>query len=190
MIAECVDSTPKDAAEALHDLGFPIVLCKGQSPLSTDWRTREYTLEAIDNEFRHFPDLNVGVVLGPRYGLIEIVTVGDERNTPHRDFYDLMEGVIPETPTFESRCACHRIFGWDKRFDSFDKSELLFKSVVVRIGVGGSGAFALVPPSVIDGVRGVWRQTIDDYDGGFARLSQCAVGRIIDADKSEFDITD
>lgn len=180
MIYECYNSDRQETALIHHGFGLPIVLCRGNSPINTDWRVRDYSPAEIEREFQECANLNVGLVLGPRYGLIEVFTLEGDGNQSHREFYDLMDGVFPETPTFESRYGCHRIFGWDQGLGSLGRAELKYKSVLIRIGAG-EGAFTLLPPSRIDGVRRKWRLTIGDYDGDIARLPDYAVDTIIAA---------
>jgi hypothetical protein len=137
----------------------------------------------IHHEFAEDPHLNLGLVLGPRYGLIEIAVVICDGRESHREYYELMNGECPETPSFESRHACHYIFAWDKRLGSLGLDQLRLKSTIIRLGAGESGAYTILPPSTVDGFERYWSLTIDDYDGGIGRLPNHAVEKIIAAAK-------
>ncbi|MFV2069453.1 MAG: bifunctional DNA primase/polymerase [Pirellulales bacterium] len=135
----------KQTALKLNELGLPITLCNGKAPIGT----REHDNESIIAEFRRNPNLNVGLQLGPRSGIIDIE--GDEDNS-ESDFRELFGGYdVPRTPMCKSRRGTHRLFAWDDRLNAIGKATVKYKSVEIRLGAGGKAAQSLVAPSETDG---------------------------------------
>jgi hypothetical protein len=132
-------------ALALHAVGMPIVLCKEDEPVTLQWRTCQYSKNAIRGEFDVWPDLNVAIVLGPQAGVVEISVkkVPDAK----RDCDDLFQQSLLLAPTFDSPYCHHYLFAWNQRLAVLDSDEIHYKKVLVKVGVGAQGAYALLPPS-------------------------------------------
>ncbi len=106
-------------AHKLHRMKLPITLCPpgSKKPLGegwTDsypgkaWPEKAWTLKEIDRAFRAYGNLNMGVMFGPRSGLIDI-----EQDSPEdrAAFAELFAGCPPPvTATFQSQRGTHRLF--------------------------------------------------------------------------------
>ena len=110
------------AARTYHDLGLPITLCQGKSPWQSDWPALEWTPRTIDAAYKLRPATNVGLVLGPRSGLVDFDCDGPEAE---QTLLDLFGGEIPETPTWRSRRGLHRLFQWHPALEQLGKNKLV-----------------------------------------------------------------
>src|SRR5262249_52080250 len=102
------------AAHSYHELGLPITICQGKTPWQTDWPDLNWTPAKIDSAYRFRPAANVGIVLGPRSGLVDFECDGADSEAT---LLELFGGDIPDAPTWRSRRGLHRLFRWHPTFD-------------------------------------------------------------------------
>lgn len=125
------------AAARLYDaFGLPITVCRGKAPRQTDWPNHEWTARTIDDTFRLYPASNVGLILGPRSGLVDF-----ECDSPEAEqtLLELFEGDIPETPTWQSTRGLHRLFKFHPALEQLGTNKL-------RVGGDGSQLDLLIGP--------------------------------------------
>ena len=151
-------SKPKNylhaAARTYHDLGLPITLCRGKAPWQHEWPTLSWTPRKIDATYRLQAAANVGLILGPRTGLVDFECDGAEAE---RTLLELFEGDIPETPTWRSRRGLHRLFRWHPALRHLGTSKFTIGSDGAKVDILiGPGAQTLLPPSWADGVQREW----------------------------------
>ena len=164
-----------------HEMELPITLCRGERPIAAHWPYHTYSTTEIERGFEHYPDLNVGLVLGHRSGLMEVVTRKGDGKRSEREFWELVDDEFPLTPTFTSRSGYHRLFELDERLASLEIREVNYKSISIRLGSPGSGANCLLPPSITQGVQREWLLHFDDCFGRFERLPYYAVDKVMAA---------
>ena len=143
--------------------GFPITLCRpGQKrPFSKSWPTKIWTAAEIAAEFAAQPDLNVGIVLGPRSGIIDLECDGPDGD---KELLDLFDGDFPVTPLWHSARGPHRLFTWHDDLAQIGKSSITLGSLEVRLGAGDRGAQSLLPPSLSNGWERKWKVSLADCD--------------------------
>jgi hypothetical protein len=140
------------AARTYHDMGLPITLCKGKAPFQADWPTLVWTPRTIDAVYQLNAAANVGLVLGPRSGLVDFEC--DSREA-EESLLELFEGDIPDTPTWRSRRGLHRLFRWHSALEQLGKSKLTIDGTKLEVLLG-PGAQTLLPPSWADGIQREW----------------------------------
>jgi hypothetical protein len=168
-----------ETALALHNLELPITLCRGERPIAAEWPYHTYSPAEIEYEFEVAPDLNVGLVLGSRSGLMEVVAVKGDGMQSERDFNDLVDQEFLCTPTFTSRSGYHRLFELDGRLASLGLDEFAYKSLLIRIGDARCAANTVLPPGVVHGVTREWLIHFDNCRNRFQRLPFYAIDRIV-----------
>ena len=95
--------------------------------------------------------VNVGLLLGPKSGVIDVELDGDDAK---QAWEDLGLGEI-WTPTYRAGRGPHRLFRWQEDLPAVAVRKVL--GIEVRIGNGGKAAQSVVPPSVHHtGVRYEW----------------------------------
>ncbi len=111
----------------------------------------------IADWWNHWPDANVGLLLGEGSGVIDI-----ECDSPDAEevLKTLFDGELPSTPTYKSTRGCHRLFEWTPELPFPGKAVFKIgpqKSLEIRTGNGGKGAQSLLPPSIHPtGAQYVW----------------------------------
>lgn len=86
---------------------------------------------------------NLGVVLGPSSGIVDIEWDTEEGRVK---LLSLCEGEMPQTPCFSSGKGVHYIFKYNSRLPKKAHSGVLLKGCDVKIGYGG-GTQSIFPPS-------------------------------------------
>jgi hypothetical protein len=163
----------------LHREPYPIVLCLPgrKTPLGDSWQKKRLSLAEIDRAFKVRGHLNVGVLMGPLSGLIDIE---DDSEEDRAALVRLFGGEPPPvTPMFKSRRGHHRLFAWDPRLERIGKAVAKFEGLEIRIGAGGKGLHSLFPPSVTDGVAREWVVRLEECS--LAPLPDAVLQRIIEA---------
>jgi len=129
------------------DCGTP-----GKHPRDTAWH-----LSASNDEdevlgwFDQDQPVNVGILLGPKSGVIDVELDGDEAK---KAWAELELGEI-WTPTYKAGRGPHRLFRWQEDLPAAAVRKVL--SIEVRIGNGGKAAQSVIPPSTHHtGVRYEW----------------------------------
>lgn len=176
------------AAIDLHQRGLPIIVCQDKSPMHTcpcniHWYEKIYTEDMIREEFAQEPRnnryRNVGLILGPRSGIIDF-----ECDCQHAElvFQELFHGEDINTPTYQSRRGKHRLFQYTPQMKEIaEKRRVCYNNWVgfyfqfgdigggtgleIRIGGGKHGTLSLMPPSYTGiGEGGMARKWIISFD--------------------------
>ena len=126
-----------------HRVGGAAERSVGKHPVHSDWknsyaRSEDDILDWID---RGKP-FNVGVILGPEGGVIDI-----EDDSPEaRAYRESMGFALLETPTWVSGKSTHQLCAWDERFERCKGVEKP-GGLEVRLGAGGASIQSVLPPS-------------------------------------------
>lgn len=125
------------------------------------------------------PSLNLGLLLGPRSGVIDL-----EYDSPKGkdDLEKLFDGVkLPATPTFQSPRGKHHLFHKDDRLEQLGKAVIHFGKLEIRLGAGGKAAQTLLPPSETSGFKRHWIRA--PRAGKMARLPDVVIDRLLEGQK-------
>jgi hypothetical protein len=144
------------AARTSCELGLPITLCRPASiePFGTEQPNPTWTNRSIDSLFAIHATANVGLVLGPKSGLVRIVCDGEAADEA---FYELFDGDVSDTLTWRSKRGLHRLFKWHPALAQFGKNKVVFGDDGVKLEVlSESATQTLLPPSWSGGVRLEW----------------------------------
>lgn len=132
---------------------------KGKVPRLKDWGNKT-TLdeETLLDHFESFPNANLGVLLGPTGGVIDVEFDNEQgRNTAAK----LFENCI--TPTYESVRSIHRLFKWSGEIPPVQKIE--FEGLEIRLGGGNKQTQSVLPPSVHpDGTEYRWLEGLSIHE--------------------------
>lgn len=137
--------------------------CKspGKHPRLTAWQKAASTDAAtIEAWWERWPSSNVGVVLGPASGIVDL-----ECDDPAAEARLLAAagGEWPIGPTFASGRGKHRLFKWDSRLPARGTIPLL--GADLKLGADGRGAQSVFPPSLHwGGRRYAWLLAPDESD--------------------------
>ncbi len=113
----------------------------GKHPIHKNWAASASNDEdQIIEWFDGREDRNVGLLLGPQSGVIDI-EFDDERGREIAD--KLLADVI--TPTYRSGRSVHRLFLWDDSLPDIQKR--VVNGLEIRIGGGGKLTQSVLPPS-------------------------------------------
>lgn len=189
-----------DAALEYHALGLPIVLAKGKNPgaaMGADWHRHRFTEKEIGRRFREDAELNVGVILGPASGLIDLECDNEQADQSYLDLFSDCE--LPTPPTHLARRGRHRWFKYHRKlaqiatlpkFQDKDKGGAVvhFGALECRLGVGGTAAQSLLPPSTTNGYTRQWVEGLSFAECDVPDLPDVVVERIIAAAAKEFEI--
>jgi hypothetical protein len=142
------------AARTYHDLGLPITICRGKAPWQPDWPTLKWAPRTIDAAFRQHQAANVGLVLGPRSGLVDFDCDGPDAE---QTLLELFDGHIPDTPTWRSRRGFHRLFRWHPALEQLNTNKKAIGDDGAKVEVLIGPAWqTLLPPSYADGTKREW----------------------------------
>ena len=132
---------------------FRITLCNGKKPTDKNWGQIELTVEEIRRRLDKNPSLNLGVVLGPASGIVDV-----ECDSPQaeKDFKRLFRGVCHSTPAFMSQRGKHRLFGWNPRLTELGRAVVKSGELEIRIGGDSKAVQSLLPPSETNGCERRW----------------------------------
>lgn len=113
----------------------------GKHPRHRDWQ-KEATAdeEKLITWFEKWPAANVGLVMGPTSGIIDVEFDSDEgAETAKRLFGECY------TPTYKSNRSVHRLLKWSGDLPNVQK--VLVAGLEVRIGGGDRQTQSVIPPS-------------------------------------------
>ncbi len=164
-------------AHKLHRAGLPITLCPPNSkkPLGEGWdakqiglawQKKKWTLKEIDRAFKLRGSLTVGVLYGPRSGLIDIE--GDSAGA-EAAILELFGGETPIAPMFRSRRGSHRIMRFDADLDAIGKATIHWPDpkrgpLEIKLGATGKASHSLWPPSTTDGIQREWGEGLSYHE--------------------------
>ena len=151
----------EEAALSYLELQLPITLCSpGQKrPIFKGWPTKVWRPEEVEQAFRERGPLNVGLVLGPRSGIIDVECDGPGGE---QELLKLFDGTVPVTPLWRSARGPHRLFKWDDQLNKVGNSSVRIGALEIRLGADNRGAHSLLPPSITDGWGRTWGVSLDD----------------------------
>ena len=166
------------AARSYHEVGLPITLCRpgGKVPIATKWHHKVWTPAEIDAQFETHADLNVGLILGPRSGIIDIEIDGAGGDA---ELQELFQGDVPVAPIWRSARGAHRLFAWHDELTEIGKSSITISSLEFRLGADGRAAQSLLPPSITDGWGRRWTVPLDECDP--PPLPTCVLRQLVDS---------
>lgn len=118
----------------------------GKHPIMSQWdASATNDPEVIVPRIKEHPGGNLGVLLGPESGIIDIEFDTDQgRATAEKLFADIV------TPTYESARSRHYLFKWSPRLPMVQKLEPkhgILAGLEIRIGNGDKATQSVVPPS-------------------------------------------
>ena len=184
-IARLYGMTPEGhctCANPDHRVGGPAELQCGKHPRGKDWANRAATTEdEILAWLEEGIPFNIGAVLGPRSGIIDMEW-DDEKAKAYAETLGLTE---IETPTYVSGRSEHRLFLWDDRLSGC-KAVVHPGGLEVRLGTGDKASQSVLPPSWHwSGVQYRWKPGFSMEDLPFAPLPDVLLRAIVnDADLS------
>ncbi len=116
----------------------------GKHPVGTAWQ--EAATDDEEEIASWFEDasspINIGILLGPTGGVIDIETDGPDGES-EIEKWGLHE---VDTPVFRSGRGLHRLFQWEDDLPEIASTKNI-KGIEVRLGGGGMAAQSVVPPS-------------------------------------------
>jgi len=119
------------------DCGTP-----GKHPQGEQWQLRTTSDENdVLSWFDSGRPVNIGLLLGPRSGVVDVELDGPEAK---QAWDDLGLGEI-WTPTYTAGRGPHRLFKWDESLPAVAVRKVM--GIEVRIGNGGNAAQSVMPPS-------------------------------------------
>ena len=118
------------------DCGTP-----GKHPVQKEWQQHATTDPEVIEGWFESGQPNVGLVMGPKSGVIDVELDGDEAR---QAWNDLKLGEI-WTPTYTSGRGPHRLFKWSSDLPSKNVAKPL--GIEIRIGNAG-GVQSVLPPSL------------------------------------------
>ena len=151
--------TPLDTALELLRSGFWPVAVKGKRPIGEAWGVERWTEGRLRATFAGWPEAGVGLMLGPKSGIIDIEIDGPDGE---ESLVKLFGGEIVDTLGWSSRRGRHRIFRYDPRLARLCKSKIEspeLPGVEIRIGGFGAQFQSVCPPTVgLDGLARRWSE--------------------------------
>lgn len=151
MQAAAIDSPAHKAAieyATKFDWNVVALYPRTKKPIGNEWHIQNATTDPdkIDQFFSDYPAANLGVLLGPKSGLIDAECDDDEQE---RALAELFGGEFPLTPSFLAGRGKHRLFKFREDFPmSDDKGIVYINKVGFRTGGGGKAAQSVFPPSI------------------------------------------
>jgi hypothetical protein len=119
------------------DCGTP-----GKHPVGEQWDARATgDEETVMSWFEGKMPVNVGLLLGPRSGVIDIELDGPEAKAA----WDALELGEIWTPTYQAGRGPHRLFKWSEKLPATSVKKPM--GIEMRIGNGGKAIHSVIPPS-------------------------------------------
>ena len=127
-------------------LGWHILPVQGKVPnLGEAWHTKTVNSEADAlRAFALWSHDGCGLLLGEKSGIIDIESDDEEAEDL---FFELFQGEVPQTPTFESARGTHRLFKWQPDLPEPKKNLFKLGALEFRTGNGEKAAQSVLPPS-------------------------------------------
>lgn len=160
-----------------HHIDGPSQRQCGKHPILNNWADRCARTEDDIAAWAEFGmPINIGVVLGPRSGIIDIEW-DDEAAKSYAEEIGL---TLIETPTYVSGRSEHRLFRWDERLSSCEKAVVHPGGLEVRLGTGKLQSQSVLPPSWHwSGARYRWKPTLGLDEVDFAAIPENLLVAII-----------
>ncbi len=125
-----------------YDWRIVILHPRSKRPRGEGWRARATSDdEALIERFERWPESNIGLLLGPESGVIDLEFDDDEGK-------ETAERLVGEayTPTYRSERSIHRLFRWSPALPNVQK--WIHKGLEVRIGGDEKSTQSVLPPSI------------------------------------------
>lgn len=114
----------------------------GKHPVGEAWQLRATGDEdEIHSWFDDGKPVNIGLLLGPRSGVVDVELDGEEA----KEAWDALGFGELYTPTYTAGRGPHRLFKWDERLPAVAVKKVA--GIEVRIGNGDRAAQSVIPPS-------------------------------------------
>lgn len=157
--------------------GWPIVPVKARDkkPWLASWQNEASADPAtIASWWEQQPESNVGILLGPRSGLIDVECDSEKAEN---ELCKLLGDTAPVVPTFVAKRGKHRLFRWSAAIPFPEQSVFKFGAIEFRTGSNGKGAQSLFPPSTHpSGIA--YRWLVEPEDAGVAELPAYVLAKI------------
>jgi hypothetical protein len=137
----------------------------GKHPVERDWGNAA-TSDSEQIAVAFTDRDNIGVVVGPKSGVIDV-----EYDTPEgrAAVEDALKNVEFVTPTYRSGRSVHRLFKWSDEFPRAAKLDI--SGIEFRLGADGRAAQSVLPPSTHHtGVQYQWVEGMSPWDCAVAPL--------------------
>jgi hypothetical protein len=131
--------------EAIYCLCYPN--CK--HPIGDAWGKNPLTWEQVEQARANNPHINIGAILGPISGLIDVECDSEEAS----EQFNILFGN-PITPCWQSTRGKHYLFQFDPRLADL-LNVIHYNDIEFRLGTNGQTQ-SLIPPSIVDGVKREW----------------------------------
>jgi hypothetical protein len=139
---------------AMASAPFVIIPAGRKFPIEKDWPHKGVSLAELNRHLSNDPRLNVGLILGPTSGVVDLDCDGPRAEDSLRRLFG---GEPPDTLCFASKRGRHLLFRYDPRFaelEAFFHSDE-YADLEFRLG-GSAAAQTVLPPSIVDGIRREW----------------------------------
>ncbi len=114
----------------------------GKHPVGEQWQLRATCdEEEVLSWFDGSKPVNIGLLLGPRSGVVDVELDGPEA----KEAWDNLGLGEIWTPTYTAGRGPHRLFKWSEELPAVAVRKVL--GIEVRIGNGGNAAQSVIPPS-------------------------------------------
>ncbi len=136
---------------------FVILYPDSKVPVGRDWPAHTVDEAELQKRLTNNPKANVGVMLGPESGVIDV-----DCDSPEAEaiFVKLFGEV--RTPGWKSTRGPHYLFAWDERLRPL-AGALKYQGLEFRVGTGDAHQ-SVIPPSIVDGVKREWALSPKDCD--------------------------
>lgn len=140
---------PKMQKSAYTEFGWKLTFAKPREKnpgtlMQENWQSKVATSSKdVDSWLKKCPNANVGVLLGPESGIIDV-----EYDTKEGEA--IVEGIIASdpcpTPTYRSGKSIHRLYRWDESLPR--ETVPKHKGIEWRLNSGNRALQSILPPSI------------------------------------------
>jgi hypothetical protein len=137
-----------EAAFAFAARGWRVLQChpRAKKPIVESWQNIATTDPAVISQWWTLrPEANIGVLLGPQSGLIDVEVDSPEAE---RELGLLLGEDAPVVPCFSGKRGKHRLFARTDDLPEPPKAVFKYREIEFRTGNGGKGCQSVFPPSV------------------------------------------
>ena len=136
---------------------YVILYPDSKIPIGRDWPQHAVDEAELQRRLTNNPKANVGVMLGPKSGVVDVECDSSEAEEVYRKLF----GNI-RTPGWESKRGFHHLYAWNDRLRAL-AGVLKHQGLEFRLGTGDAHQ-SVIPPSVVDGVKREWTLSPKDCD--------------------------
>ncbi len=120
----------------------------GKEPIGLAWGKARPSDDDLCRSFSRHAGAGVGIMLGPKTGVIDLEVDGPEGEASLRN---LCGGTVPATLGWSSRRGPHHLFAWDERLTALGKTKITLPQLPgleLRLGGPDAQMQSAVPPTV------------------------------------------